>query len=117
MSESRPATEIMNNDNTNKDDAPALNDERFVVRLMARMWRTVCADPNRVIRCLLYACGVFMALDLLFLASSVDKHAHYTWENAIWFYAAYGFVSCVLLVLISKHLLRPSVMRDEDYYD
>ncbi len=33
------------------------------------------------------------------------------------FYAVYGLVACTVLVILAKHLLRPAVMRDEDYYD
>jgi hypothetical protein len=35
----------------------------------------------------------------------------------VWgFYAIYGFVACVILVLVAKEM-RKLVMRDEDYYD
>ena len=33
------------------------------------------------------------------------------------FYAVFGFVACVALVLAAKHVLRPIIMRGEDYYD
>lgn len=33
------------------------------------------------------------------------------------FYAVYGLVACSVLVFLAKYLLRPAVMRDEDYYD
>ena len=29
----------------------------------------------------------------------------------------YGLVACTVLVYLAKYLLRPVVMRDEDYYD
>jgi hypothetical protein len=44
-------------------------------------------------------------------------HVHFPWEGGFGFYAAYGFVACVILVLIAKYILRPLVMRKEDYYD
>jgi len=47
----------------------------------------------------------------------VHKHAFFGWESWPEFYAVYGFVACVVLVLISKYVLRPLVMRDEEYYD
>ncbi len=47
----------------------------------------------------------------------VHKHAHLPWEEWPGFYAIYGFVACVILVLIAKYVLRPLVMRKEDYYD
>ena len=33
------------------------------------------------------------------------------------FYAVYGFVACVVLVLVAKYILRPMVIRKEDYYE
>ena len=33
------------------------------------------------------------------------------------FYAVFGFVACVVLVLVAKYILRPLVMRKENYYD
>ena len=44
------------------------------------------------------------------------RHTVHPWENLWGFYAGYGFVACVLLVLVAKEL-RKLVMRDEDYYD
>jgi hypothetical protein len=38
------------------------------------------------------------------------------WEGFFGFYALYGFVACVLLVLLAKEM-RKLVMRDEDYYE
>jgi hypothetical protein len=38
------------------------------------------------------------------------------WEQLTGFYAIFGFVACVMLVLGAKQL-RNIVMRKEDYYD
>lgn len=54
---------------------------------------------------------VLLVLDLF-----VDKHPYFGFDGAPSFSAAYGFISCVLLVLIAK-VLRIFVMRDEDHYD
>ena len=66
---------------------------------------------------LFITCALGSLVDLLFLSDSFDKHAAFEWENWPGFYAVYGFVACVLLVLVSKYILRPLVMRDEDYYE
>ncbi len=58
-------------------------------------------------------CGLALVVDPFI----PKTHAHYPWETWPEFYGAYGFVSCVVLVLIAKYGLRPAVMRDEDYYD
>ena len=44
------------------------------------------------------------------------RHAERSWEGVPGFYAVYGFVAWVLLVLIAK-MLRGILMRDEDYYE
>lgn len=57
-------------------------------------------------------CVVLFAIDLV-----VPKATHMPWEEWPGFYAIYGFVACVILVLVSKYILRPLAMRDEKYYD
>ncbi len=72
-------------------------------------------NPRNVKRLL----GIFYAslVVLLGLEFFIHKHPHFAWEKWFGFYAIYGLVSCILLVLIAKYVLRPLVMRDEDYYD
>lgn len=53
---------------------------------------------------------------LLVLDLFVEKHSLFGFDSAPSFSAAYGFISCVLLVLIAK-VLRLLLMRDEDHYD
>ena len=62
-------------------------------------------------------CFLVVALDFLFISENINKHAYFAWENWPGFYAIYGFIACVLLVLISKYILRPLIKRDEDYYE
>ena len=51
-----------------------------------------------------------------FLAS--PEHAEYLWDSLPGWSAVYGFVSCVLLIFVSKFLgHRVRLMRREDYYD
>jgi hypothetical protein len=47
----------------------------------------------------------------------VSKHPTFTWEKWFGFHAAFGLIACILLVLVARYLLRPLVMRDEEYYD
>ena len=75
-----------------------------------------------VLRMLVVACVVVFSLDIvdLFLRwTGVGelRHAERSWEGLPGFYAIFGFVACVALVLAAKELLRKAVMRDEDYYD
>ncbi len=73
-------------------------------------------DNPKNIQRVLY--GLFGSLILLLaLEPFVEKHSYFPWEEWPGFYAIFGFVSCVLLVLAAKYILRPLVKRDEDYYD
>ncbi len=70
-------------------------------------------DPRnvrRVIRGLLVLCAILLGLDLV-----LHRHVDHPWEAMVGFYAVYGFVGCVVLVLLAK-VLRRVVMRGEDFY-
>ncbi|MEM9601367.1 MAG: hypothetical protein AAGA11_00770 [Pseudomonadota bacterium] len=72
-------------------------------------------DKPENVRKIIWALGIVCAA--LFLADFFyHKHAHFAVENVFGFYALYGFIMCVLLVLAAK-LMRVFLMRDEDYYD
>lgn len=55
-------------------------------------------------------CALITLLDLV-----VHKHGDHWW-NFFGFHSGYGFVACVLLVVVAAWMRR-IVMRDEDYYD
>jgi len=60
----------------------------------------------------------FTGLILLILIDPfIHKHAFFNFDGYPSFYGAYGLVACILLVLAAKYILRPLVMRREDYYD
>lgn len=62
--------------------------------------------------------GFFLICILLLIADFfIPKHGEFYWENVPQFYAAYGLVACIVLVLASKYILRRLVKRSEDYYD
>ena len=61
--------------------------------------------------------GFYLSLiALLIIDFFIHKHAEFPWEETTNFFAAYGFVSCVLLIFIAK-VLRRFVKRDENYYE
>lgn len=64
-----------------------------------------------VIRILYISCFILFAMDLV-----IHRHTVHPWESFTGFYAIYGFLACVILVLLAREL-RKVVMRDEDYYD
>jgi len=56
--------------------------------------------------------AVLLLVDLVY-----HRHTIFAWESWFGFYAVFGFVACVVLVIVAKYVLRPIVMRGEDYYD
>ena len=56
-----------------------------------------------------------VARALLLIDPLIYKHGDFPWEDAPGFFAAYGFVSCVLLIFIAR-ILRLWIKRDEMYY-
>ncbi len=60
----------------------------------------------------------FLFLFLLIIIDPfIHKHAYFGFDEYPSFYGAYGLVACILLVLAAKYILRPIVMRREDYYN
>jgi protein-S-isoprenylcysteine O-methyltransferase Ste14 len=59
---------------------------------------------------------VWVCLSLLLLDVVYSRHATHPWDSLWGFYAIFGFVGIVLLVLGAKQLRR-MVMRQEDFYD
>lgn len=73
-------------------------------------------DKPRNVRRLLIIFFV-LTVAILLLDLIYHRHAVFAWEEYFGFYAVYGFVACVVLVIVSKYILRPLVKRKEDYYD
>ncbi|MCG8641525.1 MAG: hypothetical protein MI862_17470 [Desulfobacterales bacterium] len=69
---------------------------------------------KRVIR----LCWVFLALLAGFDALILDKtKAHTIAEHLPGFWAVFGFVSCVVIIFVSKWFGKLGITRQEDYYD
>ena len=66
---------------------------------------------NKMLYVLYAFCGLLLAADFV-----IHRHVYHNWEELPGFYALFGFVACVVLVLIAKQL-RKVLMRDEGYYD
>ncbi len=68
-------------------------------------------NVKRVLYILGGCCVLLFALDFV-----IHRHVMHSWENLWGFYPVYGFVGCVILVLVAKWM-RTFLMRSEDYYD
>ncbi len=44
-------------------------------------------------------------------------HPSFIWDTIPGFSAVYGFVSCILIVVVSKFIGHRGLMKKEDYYD
>jgi len=68
-------------------------------------------NVRRVLWALVAICGLLFAADFIY-----HRHIVHPWEELWGFYAIYGFVACVVLVLVAKQM-RKLLMRGEDYYE
>ncbi len=66
---------------------------------------------SKILKVFYVICGLLVVADFI-----VHRHVYHTWENMPAFYAIYGFVGCVILVLVAK-AMRKVLMKEEDYYD
>jgi len=57
------------------------------------------------------ACALVFFLDLV-----LHRHFDHPWEWLQFFYCIFGFVACVILVIVAKWMRGP-LMRSETYYD
>lgn len=76
-----------------------------------RYWLDDMRNVDRLVYGLYVLCGLLVVIDIF-----VPKHGPFAIEHIFGFYAWYGFISCVALVLVAKQLRR-FVMRPEDYYE
>ena len=68
-------------------------------------------NVNRFLIGFYVICGLLFLLDFI-----VHRHSSRAWEGLPGFYAIFGFVACVALVLVAREM-RKIFMRKEDYYD
>ncbi len=69
-----------------------------------------------VVRICLFLFGLLVVLDAI--PGIVNKeHAHTEIEKLPGFWAIFGFVGCVAIILVSKWFGHTGIMTREDYYD
>ena len=79
--------------------------------LLARFWDACSRNADKLFKALLMACLILFVSDFFY-----DKHSHFSFEKVYGFYAMYGFLAYVVIVLSAKQL-RKILKRDENYYD
>ncbi|MBV2120585.1 MAG: hypothetical protein N0E55_19105 [Candidatus Thiodiazotropha taylori] len=83
-----------------------MSDEKEKIHIFDRQ-----ENVDRLLKGFYAICVLLVVLDLI-----LHRHIGFVWEKLPAFYAIYGFVACVLLVVIAKKM-RNVLMRGEDYYD
>ena len=66
---------------------------------------------TRLVWLLVGVCAVLLALEFV-----ADRYGPFDVEHVFGFYAIFGFVASLVVVLVTRWL-RPLVARREDYYD
>ena len=74
-------------------------------------WLDNPRNVKRLVRWLVLLCAALVIAEFFY-----HKHVHFGFENGFGFYAWYGFIVCIGLVLAAKGMRR-FLKRDEDYYD
>ncbi len=68
---------------------------------------------KRILVTILIALALSVLVDLPFS----DGHGDFAWSNILGFFALFGLIGCVAIILISKWLGHHWLQRKEDYYD
>lgn len=71
---------------------------------------------KKTLRYLFIASLMIVLIAELFTYSN-HEHVGFWWEEIPGFYAVYGFLGCVLIVIVSKALGHHLLQREEDYYE
>jgi hypothetical protein len=74
-------------------------------------WLDSSKNVTTLFRGLCVACMALLSIDLF-----LHRHEEFGFATLFGFHSLYGFVACVVLVLVAKQLRRV-LMRDESYYD
>ena len=74
-------------------------------------WLGEQRNSNKIIAAIIVISAVLFAADGFY-----HKHPYFDAESVFGFYAIFGFVMCLAIVLAAK-CVRSVLMRDEDYYD
>jgi len=70
-------------------------------------------NAGRLKKLLYITLAVIVAADFLV----PREHAAFFWDDIPGWSAVYGFISCVIIIVVSKFLGHRGLMKKEDYYD
>ncbi|MCY3768985.1 MAG: hypothetical protein OXG56_06440 [Gammaproteobacteria bacterium] len=79
---------------------------------MIEKFRSLSPRLRRGLQVFFAVCALVTLLDIFVHKHHGEEH----WWGFFGFFSAYGFIACVVLVVVATWMRRV-VMRDEDYYD
>jgi hypothetical protein len=64
---------------------------------------------------------VVFTIGVFFISATADAvllehHGEFWWSGIYGFFALFGFVACLAIIVVAKFVLGPLLQRDEDYY-
>lgn len=74
-------------------------------------WLDRSRNVTRLVQALYVVCAALLLADLFY-----HKHSYFAFEHWFGFYAGFGFIAYVAIVMAAK-LLRRVLRRSEDYYE
>ncbi|MEK6693007.1 MAG: hypothetical protein AABY44_06235 [Nitrospirota bacterium] len=75
-------------------------------------------DNFKIAKKIFYICLILIALiEIAVVYLFHLGHGHFWFENLPAFGTTYGFISCILIIVVSKFLGKKWLMKKEDYYD
>lgn len=60
---------------------------------------------------------VLTVVSLLLTLSSEGEHHYFSWDSIPVFYILFGFIGCVVMILVPKLFGKFFLQKDERYYD
>ena len=66
---------------------------------------------------IVFAASLILSFAVDFLLNSGEGHGDFPWSRILGFFALFGFISCVAIIVISKLIGHYWLQRKEDYYD
>ena len=65
----------------------------------------------------LYGCLLLSIIAGFFVLLYLHPEVHFCWERLPVFSAVYGFIGCIVIILVSRAIGHLLLLKDEDYYE
>ncbi|MFC2067082.1 hypothetical protein ACFLUO_08590 [Chloroflexota bacterium] len=66
---------------------------------------------------MIFIVALILSFAIDFLLSRGGGHGNFLWSHILGFFAMFGFIACVAIIVISKLIGHYWLQRKEDYYD